>query len=97
MKQQRSVKILTNENTEGLFGEFGGSYVPEPLQNVLDVLAENFEKYKNDDDFNQDFKYYLNEFVGRPSPLTFAKILTDKFGGAKIYLKRETNIKIQYM
>lgn len=89
MKQQRSVKILTNENTEGLFGEFGGSYVPEPLQNVLDVLAENFEKYKNDDDFNQEFKYYLNEFVGRPSPLTFAKNLTEKFGGAKIYLKRE--------
>lgn len=73
----------------GYFGEFGGSFVPPELQEVLDMLAEQFEKYKNDSEFNEDFKYYLREFVGRENPLTFAKNLTEEFNGAKIYLKRE--------
>ncbi|MCE7791236.1 tryptophan synthase subunit beta [Salipaludibacillus sp. CUR1] len=73
----------------GYFGEFGGSFVPPELQEVLDMLAEQFEKYKNDPEFNEDFKYYLREFVGRENPLTFAKNLTEEFNGAKIYLKRE--------
>ncbi|WP_093054694.1 tryptophan synthase subunit beta [Salipaludibacillus aurantiacus] len=74
---------------KGYFGEFGGSFVPPELQEVLDMLAEQFEKYKNDPEFNEDFKYYLREFVGRENPLTFAKNLTEEFNGAKIYLKRE--------
>ncbi|WP_044022240.1 tryptophan synthase subunit beta [Bacillus sp. SG-1] len=73
----------------GLFGEFGGSYLPPDLQNVLSILAEQFNKYKDDEEFNEEFKFYLKEFVGRENPLTFAKNLTEKTGGAKIYLKRE--------
>ena len=77
------------ENSKGLFGEFGGSYVPENLQSVLERLADAFETYKNDSDFQEEFRYYVKEYVGRENPLTFAKNLTEKLGGAKIYLKRE--------
>ncbi|MDQ0338250.1 tryptophan synthase beta chain [Caldalkalibacillus uzonensis] len=77
------------QEQKGYFGEFGGSFVPPELQEVLDVLAEQFERYKDDPDFNQEFRYYLKEFVGRPSPLTYAQRLTEQLGGAKIYLKRE--------
>lgn len=74
---------------EGLFGEFGGSYIPDDLKKVLSILSEQFEKYKQDKEFQEEFAYYLNAFVGRENPLTFAENLTNKVGGAKIYLKRE--------
>lgn len=74
---------------QGYFGEFGGSFVPDELQAVLDRLAEEFNKYKDDPEFIEEFRYYLREYVGRENPLTFAKNLTEKIGGAKIYLKRE--------
>lgn len=77
------------EQQEGFFGEFGGSFVPPALQNVLNVLAEQFNHYKDDEEFIAEYKYYLKEFVGRENPLTFASNLTEKLGGAKIYLKRE--------
>lgn len=73
----------------GFFGEFGGSQVPEDLQKVLDILDEQFEKYKNDEDFNKELNYYLEEYSGRQTPLYFAENLTAQCGGAKIYLKRE--------
>ena len=73
----------------GKFGEFGGSYVPEGLQIVLNELADAFNKYKDDPEFQADFKYYLQEYVGRENPLTYAENLTEHAGGAKIYLKRE--------
>ncbi|WP_054950454.1 tryptophan synthase subunit beta [Numidum massiliense] len=73
----------------GFFGDFGGSFVPEQLQGVLDRLDEAFQTYKDDPDFRQELDHYLREFVGRPSPLYFAERLTDALGGAKIYLKRE--------
>lgn len=55
----------------------------------MDYLAEQFETYKDDPEFNEEFRYYLKEYVGRENPLTYARHLTDKLGGAKIYLKRE--------
>ncbi len=73
----------------GFFGEFGGSYVPEPLQPVLKRLDEAFQTYKDDPEFKRELEAYLKDFVGRPSPLYFAERLTQKLGGAKIYLKRE--------
>lgn len=73
----------------GYFGEFGGSFVPPQLQEVLDHLTEQFYKYKDDPEFNEEYRYYLREYVGRENPLTFARQLTEKWGGAKIYLKRE--------
>jgi len=77
------------DNQKGLFGEFGGSYVPEALAEVLDNIAEEFEKAKNDEEFNKELSYYLKYYVGRPSPLYLASNITKKLGGAKIYLKRE--------
>lgn len=74
---------------KGYFGQFGGSFVPPALQEVLSNLDANFEKFKDDEEFIQEFKYYLKEYVGRENPLTFANRLTEKLGGAKIYLKRE--------
>jgi len=74
---------------KGYFGEFGGSFVPGQLQKVLNILDEEFEKAKIDPTFNEEFKYYLKEFVGRENPLTYAKRLTETLNGAKIYLKRE--------
>ncbi|MED4455059.1 tryptophan synthase subunit beta [Metabacillus fastidiosus] len=74
---------------KGYFGQFGGSFVPEELQEVLNYLEEQFEKYKTDPEFIEEYNYYLKEYIGRENPLTFAKNLTEKVGGAKIYLKRE--------
>ncbi len=74
---------------KGYFGDFGGSFVPERLQPVLDRIEEYFLKYKDDPEFIEEFNYHMKEYVGRETPLTFAKNLTEKLGGAKIYLKRE--------
>ncbi|MDF2960065.1 MAG: tryptophan synthase, beta subunit [Paenibacillus sp.] len=74
---------------DGYFGEFGGSFVPPELKEVLDYLAAQFNTYKDDPDFNGEFRYYLREYVGRENPLTFAGQLTANWNGAKVYLKRE--------
>ncbi|MEF3305419.1 tryptophan synthase subunit beta [Paenibacillus sp. GYB003] len=80
---------MSEQSLQGYFGEFGGSFVPPDLQEVLDYLGEQFYKYKDDADFNEEFRYYLREYVGRENPLTYARQLTSRWGGAKIYLKRE--------
>jgi tryptophan synthase beta chain len=77
------------KSSRGYFGEFGGSFVPPALQEVLDYLEEQFLKYKDDEEFNREYKFYLKEYVGRENPLTYASRFTEKLGGAKIYLKRE--------
>ena len=71
------------------YGEFGGQYVPQELKEKLNEIEEEFEKAKNDDNFKKEYLYYLNQYVGRPSSLYFAKNLSDYSKGAKIYLKRE--------
>lgn len=75
--------------TKGYFGQFGGSYIPPELQEVMDYLEQQFEKCKNDPEFQEELRYYMKEYVGRENPLTYAERLTNKLGGAKIYLKRE--------
>ena len=80
---------MVQKQKNGMFGEFGGSYVPEDLQVVMNRIADAFETYKDDPEFNEEFQYYLKEYVGRENPLTYAQNLTEKLGGAKIYLKRE--------
>ena len=74
---------------KGYFGEFGGRFVPENLEAVLEEVKQAFEEYKDDRGFLQELEYYNKYYVGRPSPLYFAEKLTKKLGGAKIYLKRE--------
>jgi tryptophan synthase beta chain len=73
----------------GRFGRFGGQYVPETVMNALIELEREFEKAKQDKDFMEEYRYYLREYSGRPTPLYYAENLTKKLGGAKIYLKRE--------
>ena len=75
--------------TKGYFGQFGGSFVPEPIQNLLNQLEATFEQYKNDPEFIAENKQYLKDYSGRETPLYFAESLTEHLGGAKIYLKRE--------
>lgn len=71
------------------FGEFGGQFVPETLMNSLKAVTETFETYGQSEEFKQEYIYYMKQYVGRPSPLYYAKRLTEQLGGAKIYLKRE--------
>lgn len=73
----------------GRFNEFGGQYVPETVMNALIELEEAYEKVLNDKEFNDQYKYYLKYYTGRPSPLYYAENMTEDLGGAKIYLKRE--------
>ncbi len=72
----------------GHFGIFGGRYVPETLMPALLKLKEEYESIRFDKKFWEEIHYYLKDYVGRPSPLYFAKNISDELG-AKIYLKRE--------
>ncbi len=71
------------------FGQFGGQYVPETIMNALHELEAAYRDYQHDPEFLKEYRYYLKQYVGRPSPLYFAEGLTKRLGGAKIYLKRE--------
>ena len=71
------------------YGEFGGQYVPQELKLKLKEIENEFNKIKTDENFKNEYLYYLKQYVGRPTPLYFAKNLTKALGGAKIYLKRE--------
>ncbi|AKM81502.1 MAG: Tryptophan synthase beta chain [Candidatus Pacebacteria bacterium GW2011_GWF2_38_9] len=76
-------------NKAGFFGEYGGQFVPPQLKKALEEVTAAYEIAKRDPDFQKEYQTLLTDYVGRPSPLFFAKNLTEKLGGAKIYLKRE--------
>ena len=86
-KNVKSLKNLPNKN--GYYGEFGGSYIPPQLVEPLQEIEIEYVKAKKDPSFQKEYLDLLKNYVGRPSPLYFAKNLTTKLGGAKIYLKRE--------
>src|ERR1043165_3471978 len=71
------------------FGPYGGECVPETLMPALIELEEAFVSAKNDAAFQEEFNKLMASYVGRPTPLTYAKRLSEKLGGAQIYLKRE--------
>jgi tryptophan synthase beta chain len=73
----------------GHYGVFGGRYVSETLMPAILQLEKAYMEIKNDPKFKEELNYYLSEYAGRPTPLYFAQRMTDKLGGAKIYLKRE--------
>lgn len=75
--------------TTGRFGAYGGQFVPETLMTPLIELEKAYNEAKEDPTFNEELNYYLKNYVGRETPLYFAERLTEKIGGAKIYLKRE--------
>jgi tryptophan synthase beta chain len=76
-------------NKTGHYGIYGGRYVAETLMPALTELTAAYEKCKNDPDFIQEFETYLQDYIGRKSPLYLASRLTKHCGGAQIYLKRE--------
>src|ERR1700730_3542837 len=75
-------------NEPGRFGIYGGRYVPETLMAALDELEREYKKAKRDPKFQKQLEELLRTYAGRPTALTFAGRLTEKLGGAKIYLKR---------
>jgi tryptophan synthase beta chain len=83
----RATKV--SRNSSGRFGAYGGRYVPETLMSALEELEREYQKAKRDRKFQRRLDELLRTFAGRPTPLFFAQRLTEKLGGAKIYLKRE--------
>lgn len=74
---------------QGRFGKYGGRFVPETLVPALDDVTSAYLEFKEDPSFRAEYEYLLRTYVGRPSPVTHAKRLSDHLGGAQIYLKRE--------
>ena len=74
---------------DGRFGDFGGKYIPETLSPAIEELEKSYLEIRNDPTFRKELNKFLLEYAGRPTPLYLAKNLTNKIGGAKIYLKRE--------
>ena len=73
----------------GHFGIYGGRYVAETLMPVILEVEKAYREAKNEESFNNELTYFLKHYVGRPSPLYYAKRLSESLGGAKIYFKRE--------
>ncbi len=76
-------------DTHGHFGIYGGRYVAETLMPALLELETAYRRIRRNAEFHRDLKYHLADYAGRPTPLYFAKHLSEQLGGAKIYLKRE--------
>lgn len=76
-------------DAQGNFGEYGGAFLPPELVDVMKNITEEYEKIKNEVDFQEELYDLYVHYVGRPSPIYYARSLTEKMGGAKIYFKRE--------
>ncbi|MEI6713853.1 MAG: tryptophan synthase subunit beta [Verrucomicrobiota bacterium] len=83
------IDLQSLPDNRGHFGPYGGMFVPETLMDALNTLTEEYRKAREDDSFQEELAASLKDFAGRPTPLYFAERLTQKLGGAKIYLKRE--------
>ena len=81
--------LRAGPDDDGHFGIFGGRYVAETLMPLILEVEKTYDNIKEDPSFQKDVENYLNDFVGRPSPLFYARRLTKHLGGAKIYFKRE--------
>ena len=81
--------IDTLPDSHGHFGTYGGMFVPETLMAALAELTGEYQRAREDGGFQAELDHLLGEYVGRPTPLTLAERMTEKLGGAKIYLKRE--------
>ncbi|MCF7944060.1 MAG: tryptophan synthase subunit beta [Spirochaetia bacterium] len=76
-------------NEQGYFGEYGGSYLPPQMQTIMDEIRDAYTEIRKDESFKTELAYYYTHYVGRPSPIYYAKHLSEKLGGAQIYFKRE--------
>src|SRR5262245_45368300 len=88
-KSHASGRARGNKIVPGRFGVYGGRYVPETLMAALEELEHAYEKARRDRKFQERLNYLYRNYAGRPTPLSFARRLTEKLGGASIYLKRE--------
>ena len=84
---KNTYKQLPNE--KGYFGNFGGRYVSETLMPLILEVEKEYNKIKYDENFKSELDHYMKTYVGRPSPLFFAKRITEDLGGPKIYFKRD--------
>jgi tryptophan synthase beta chain len=89
ISRRKPVIAAEKGSSPGRFGPFGGRYVPETLMAALEQLEQVYRAARRDRKFQEEFNDLLRHYAGRPTPLFFARRLTDKLGGAKIYLKRE--------
>ena len=81
--------LRNGPDDKGKFGIFGGLFVAETLMPLIHKVADAYENAKHDSKFQEELQYYSKHYAGRPSPLYFAERLTNHFGGAKIYFKRD--------
>lgn len=88
-KEHAQPQFTDLPDASGKFGTYGGRYVPETLMPALDDLSEAYDELRDDPAFRAEYEGLLANYVGRPTPLTFASRLTESLGGAQIYLKRE--------
>ena len=79
----------TSFHDRGKFGKYGGKFIPETLVPAINELESAYDQYRSNPVFMEDLAYYLTKFAGRPTPLYFAKNLTEYLGGSSIFLKRE--------
>jgi tryptophan synthase beta chain len=78
---ENTIQLPTDTfTTNPYYNEFGGAFVPEALTAKLQELSDLMEKLDTDETFDREFIYYLNHFVGRPSPMYFARRLSEKYG-----------------
>lgn len=90
MTQQEQVEQLTAlPDSRGYYGKFGGRFVPETLIPALDELTEAYARLKDDPEFQSELQNLNRTYTGRPTPVTYARRLSEHLGGAQIYLKRE--------
>jgi tryptophan synthase beta chain len=87
MPDKREVATLPDER--GHFGPYGGRFVPETLMAPLEELTRAYRAAKDDPAFQEELDYYLRSYAGRPTPIYLCRRLTEAWGGAKVYLKRE--------
>jgi tryptophan synthase beta chain len=88
-KRRKTTRRVGLPDARGHFGIYGGKYIPETLIPAVEELEKQYLVLKADRRFQEDFRYYLEKYVGRPTPLYYAQRLTESLGGAKVYLKRE--------
>jgi tryptophan synthase beta chain len=89
VKNAAQINYAAYPDESGHFGPYGGKFVPETLMPALDELEEIYLKAKHDQEFQTELDYLRRTFVGRPTPITYAQRLTEHFGGAQIWIKRE--------
>jgi len=84
-----AMQFLEMPDSNGYFGEYGGQIIPPELKAIMDDINESYEKVRQTEKFQQELRELYTDYVGRPSPIYFAKRLTAQQGGARIFLKRE--------